>query len=378
MRFNPILSRIESTRLNLLDLDIGSGVNLRSMKKTLILATLPLFVFSFASAGRPVYTTLNREALVSQSKLVLVVKDKDRGSDAALAQDQKCKEEAQHFRVVEKLKTDGGEVGSEIEVFSKNQQIIEEACRENKKPPSYPSSIYFSKKKIGKNKIIFIERIEKQKYRFIADGATESVDDQPAIVELIKGTGLKTSYPSVIAVKGKVTWNDQDVNEKTVFTGPVRLKTNGGSAIILKWDEMGSEIRVAPESEITWKDTKSEPELVRGKVLCHIRTKSKSEDDASSFSLRARYAQMGVRGTKFMAVTTPILGEAEIVVFEGVVEFKSLENPDDKRMITEGYWGGIGGRFGAKTSTPVKLPAAALDSLQNSKEFKASSSKSGS
>jgi hypothetical protein len=58
-------------------------------------------------------------------------------------------------------------------------------------------------------------------------------------------------------------------------------------------------------------------------------------------------AIMGVRGTEFMASYNGLLGESEIVSFEGTIEFRRKDNPKGKKLVKTGQWGGVGGRFGA-------------------------------
>ncbi len=180
--------------------------------------------------------------------------------------------------------------------------------------------------------------------------------------------------PEVLALRGKVYWNDKPVAINARLEGKGTLKTDEASSVILKWDVQESELRVAGDSELTW-DNLMSPELVRGKVLCHIRkpkaaTAPTDDLKTSRFTLRTSVAAMGVRGTKFLGVSTPLLNEAEIVVFEGVIDFRSTQDIADGRTITEGHWGGIGGRFGVKTAPPIKLSSAILQGFLDSKDFK--------
>jgi hypothetical protein len=79
---------------------------------------------------------------------------------------------------------------------------------------------------------------------------------------------------------------------------------------------------------------------------------------------------MGVRGTDFLAIVNPILGESEIVVFEGNVDFTSVSDSKDIKHIPAGHWGGIGGRFGAKTHDLIALPQSALDYFNTTSHVK--------
>jgi hypothetical protein len=93
-----------------------------------------------------------------------------------------------------------------------------------------------------------------------------------------------------------------------------------------------------------------------------IRVKIKAAaDKRPNFNLKTRAAVMGVRGTEFVAIATPILGESEIIVLDGLVDFSSTSNPKDSLSIPKGHWGGIGGRFGSK---PHDLIALSPEQLQ--------------
>jgi hypothetical protein len=70
-------------------------------------------------------------------------------------------------------------------------------------------------------------------------------------------------------------------------------------------------------------------------------------------------AVMGVRGTELMASYNEVLGETELVAFEGTVEFLRKDKVQVKSLVKAGQWGGIGGRFG-EMSKIIDLPAPAL------------------
>jgi hypothetical protein len=69
---------------------------------------------------------------------------------------------------------------------------------------------------------------------------------------------------------------------------------------------------------------------------------------------------MGVRGTDFLAISNPLLGESELIVFDGTVDLHSGLDPSDSKLVTKGHWGGVGGRFGKKIGDLITLPANVL------------------
>lgn len=104
-------------------------------------------------------------------------------------------------------------------------------------------------------------------------------------------------------------------------------------------------------------------ELVSGMVRAQVgplKESTKERAERPTFTLRSKTVTMGVRGTDFLGIANPVLDESEIVVFTGKVDFTSTKSSRDTKLVSAGYWGGIGGRFGAKTHDLIKLPAAAL------------------
>lgn len=89
-----------------------------------------------------------------------------------------------------------------------------------------------------------------------------------------------------------------------------------------------------------------------GKAL--IKTKGKKLNDFRPL-VKTPSVTMGVRGTEFMASHTTLLGESEIVTFESDVQL-SENSGGKKQIISQGHWGGKGGRFGETLVKPIKLP----------------------
>ncbi|MBC7396072.1 MAG: FecR domain-containing protein [Bdellovibrionales bacterium] len=149
-------------------------------------------------------------------------------------------------------------------------------------------------------------------------------------------------------------------------------KNEKWSGSTIKTEEFGAKfevlkthtlIEVAPHSEVKVQ-LNSEPEsieLITGMARAHVQKKLDAASNKVKFLLNAKVATMGVRGTDFLAIATPILGESEIIVFEGNVDFTSASDGRDMKNIPAGHWGGIGGRFGAKTHELIELPKQTLE-----------------
>ncbi len=123
-------------------------------------------------------------------------------------------------------------------------------------------------------------------------------------------------------------------------------------------------IEVAPHSEVKVL-TSERPEaieLLSGMARAHVQKAiANTSKEKVKFTLKSKSATMGVRGTDFLGIVTPILGESEIIVFEGNVDFTSVTDTTDKKNVPAGHWGGIGGRFGARTHDLIALPQPTLD-----------------
>ena len=173
-------------------------------------------------------------------------------------------------------------------------------------------------------------------------------------ITLLLALTLTQSAALAADAKGIKTITTQDKGEKYTFE-----KTN-------------TVIQVAPHSEVKI-DFNSSPEsieLVSGMARARVQKLAQgAKSDAPKFILKTKSATMGVRGTDFLGVVTPVLGEAEIIVFEGNVDFASTSDVKDVKHVPAGHWGGIGGRFGAKTHDLIALPKAALDYFDNASKI---------
>lgn len=149
--------------------------------------------------------------------------------------------------------------------------------------------------------------------------------------------------------------------------GTLKTGRDGGAKLKMLGNEVT--IDIAADSEVKLiRPTVGEPNEVIELISGMARTRVKPMKDQTperagrpAFILRTKTSTMGVRGTDFLAVANPVLGESEIVVFDGKVDFTSTANVKDSKTVPAGYWGGIGARFGAKTHELIKLPATAID-----------------
>ena len=120
-------------------------------------------------------------------------------------------------------------------------------------------------------------------------------------------------------------------------------------------------IEVSPHSKVVINENET-PESISlelGMARAHVQ-KALDASDKPSFVLKTRAATMGVRGTDFVGIANPVLGESEIIVFDGKVDFTSVKDATDTKQVPAGHWGGIGGRFGATTHELIALSRSAI------------------
>ncbi len=152
--------------------------------------------------------------------------------------------------------------------------------------------------------------------------------------------------------------------------GPINVssglvETSMQSFVQFKVDDSGSLLTVGPKSKIELQEQKSFTHE-EGQILYKYNKKSEGK---AKVVVKTKTAALGVRGTEFMVVANSLLGETEIVTFEGSVIFQSISDSSDKKLIKAGQWGGIGGRFGKEIGEVMDLPTNVLDAFKGSFSF---------
>ena len=155
---------------------------------------------------------------------------------------------------------------------------------------------------------------------------------------------------------GTATYNGDPISTGAKVEQDGTVVVGEKSILQIKVPAYNSQMTFAPKSKIKLQfkkgKYKSSPYTLMGGTARWL-TKGKSKYKGS---LKTRSAVMGVRGTDFIAVASPIWDESEIVCLDGKVVFINRKNRKNKFVVNKGQWGGIGGRFGAKMKKPVNLP----------------------
>ncbi len=188
---------------------------------------------------------------------------------------------------------------------------------------------------------------------------------------LVSTPGFSDDSPiaKVIATSPSTTFEGKKITDSSLISsvGTLRTGRDGGAKLKMLANEALIDIAASSEVKIL-KPANGDPseviEIISGSARAHVKAlKNPSKDRTSrpTFTIRTKSVTMGARGTDFLGTVTPVLNEAEIIVFEGKVEFISTADAQDAKMVSAGYWGGIGGRYGMKTHELIKLSPEALE-----------------
>lgn len=136
-----------------------------------------------AAAGRPVYKTLDLSDLIALSPVIVIAEEIAPGTDG---KQPDCEATPFRYKKIEVLQSDGRTVASEFSVHLRDHVIYREACKTGGKLPSYASTRFSAKDTTSKKRILFLERIAGETYKFVADGASEGISERNDVVRGIE------------------------------------------------------------------------------------------------------------------------------------------------------------------------------------------------
>jgi hypothetical protein len=166
----------------------------------------------------------------------------------------------------------------------------------------------------------------------VAEGGQNSADGKPVAPgqDLPPGTTLRTGPGGRIKALHKA--------------GAIAILSPSSQVVLGNpIDPTGSQLPAVLEGFTRWIFKKGNPSCAKN--LCRVSTSN---------------AVMGVRGTEFLLSYNGIFKETEVIGLEGYVDLGSRSNEGDFRTVSPGFWGGLGGRFGAQTGPLLRVPAAVL------------------
>jgi hypothetical protein len=159
----------------------------------------------------------------------------------------------------------------------------------------------------------------------------------------------------VLSVKGDVKMLGSAVSTKVLVPENVEVFVGEKSYIQIELIPSGTKVMVGGNSTFIISTFNKDIEQVSlSKGLARWISGKNSKKGSG---INTPQVSMGVRGTDFFASVNPLLGESEIICFEGEVDFANLAKRSDSKIIKKNQWGGLGGRFGAQIGPVLDLPA---------------------
>ncbi len=170
----------------------------------------------------------------------------------------------------------------------------------------------------------------------------------------------------VLWQKGEVTYQGQRIVKGMSIELGSTLTTGKKSYVKLQVPSVGKvkgfSVVLGPESSLVLTDSPSESYTFIQGAARFLHEKVNGEEQSAV--IKTKQVSFGVRGTEYLVKVNPVLGESEIVLFEGKVEMGNLNDPENFIEVNPGQWGGLGGRFGSKINPPISLPTQVLAGFQ--------------
>jgi hypothetical protein len=179
-------------------------------------------------------------------------------------------------------------------------------------------------------------------------------------------TSSPPALPSgvVTKLKGEVLFEGVLVKIGDIISKVGTIKTKDKSYLQIKIEKWQNNISIGPNS-IMVLNFSDDKKYTLESGSCRWKSFAKSESKGKIFTKKV---SMGVRGTDFYLKYSPLLGETELIMFDGEVLMENLEDKNNSALVKKGQWGGIGGRFGKNISPILDLPQSLLDYTAQSLE----------
>lgn len=163
---------------------------------------------------------------------------------------------------------------------------------------------------------------------------------------------LAQSGAKVLVLKGTATFAGKQLSGKSNFNGHGEIEVGDKSYLKILLNESQTTLVIGANTKtkinLSLPAEKQELNLTRGVARWITGTKK-------GLGVRTNNSVMGVRGTDFFTSYNPLLGETEVICFEGNIEMQNAIDESDKKSISKNQWGGMGGRFGKKLSDVLTL-----------------------
>lgn len=178
-------------------------------------------------------------------------------------------------------------------------------------------------------------------------------------------TNAMANLAIIEQLRGEVYLGTTKLKEKARIKQTGVLKSGNGSFAKIRIPHMSSTIVIGPNSKLELKLNQKNDQLTLTDGLARWISNSTKPALKAKRSISTESAVMGVRGTDFLLVANSLLKETEIVMFEGLVDFKNRADSSDARLLKENQWGGLGGRFGGEIGKVLTLPPHIIDAFKS-------------
>lgn len=164
----------------------------------------------------------------------------------------------------------------------------------------------------------------------------------------------------VTKLRGEVLLDGQPIKEGDTIAKPGKIDTKDKSFVQLKIEKWKNFISIGANSHMILNFSEDKKYTLdsgtcRWKSFAESTTKGK---------IHTRNVSMGVRGTDFFLKANTILGETEVIMFDGEVLMENANDKENTLAVKKGQWGGLGGRFGDKIRGPINLPKEVLTTTE--------------
>ena len=159
----------------------------------------------------------------------------------------------------------------------------------------------------------------------------------------------------VVLLKGQATFGGKELKSTSVLKGKGEISLGDKSYLKLLLEDSKVVVVLGANTksiiDFSKKETLPEVSLVKGVA----RWITGAGNTRKGGGIVTKNAVMGVRGTDFYTSYNPLLGETEIICFDGQVNLANRLDPENSSLVGKNQWGGIGGRFGERVSRILDL-----------------------
>lgn len=185
-----------------------------------------------------------------------------------------------------------------------------------------------------------------------------------SVMFLLSSISMAVPTARVLKIKGEVTLNGVSLKKGDSITSSGILKTRAKSFVKVEIAEWNNSLVLGPNGEMNLdlsdqgQNSGKQYNFVRGRVRWFT-----AKGQKSLGVIHTKQASVGVRGTDYLLIANSLLGETEIIVFDGKVQFQNSSDIKDSKLISKNQWGGLGGRYGQKIGEVLDLPLNVINAF---------------